>query len=160
MTSAQIVACYDTRTASHTVGFVGPGKRRLVFVRSLDIWITENMRIIYAEDDPLVRENIAGLLVSQGVDVHEARDGGEAILLCRTFHPDAVLLDLGMPHIDGFETARRIRELDMARRIRLVALTAHGDASHQRLAKLAGFDEFLTKPISAETLIGALSRWH
>lgn len=118
------------------------------------------MRIIYAEDDPLVRENIAGLLVSQGVDVHEARDGGEAILLCRTFHPDAVLLDLGMPHIDGFETARRIRELDTARRIRLVALTAHGDASHQRLAKLAGFDEFLTKPISAETLIGALSRWH
>jgi CheY-like chemotaxis protein len=118
------------------------------------------MRIIYAEDDPLVRENIAGLLVSQGVDVHEARDGGEAILLCRTFQPDAVLLDLGMPHIDGFETARRIRELDTARRIRLVALTAHGDPSHQRLAKLAGFDEFLTKPISAETLIGALSRWH
>ena len=118
------------------------------------------MRIIYAEDDPLIRANIARLLVSQGIDVHEARDGGEAILLCRTFRPDAVLLDLGMPNIDGFETARRIRELDGAQRIRLVALTAHGDAGHQHLAKLAGFDEFLTKPISAETLLGALSRCH
>ena len=59
------------------------------------------MRIVYAEDDPLVRAAITMLLVDRGVDVHEARDGGEAIMLCRTFRPDAVLLDLGMPNIDG-----------------------------------------------------------
>jgi CheY-like chemotaxis protein len=120
----------------------------------------KSMRIVYAEDDPLVRATITTLLVDQGVDVHEARDGGEAIMLCRTFRPDAVLLDLGMPNIDGFETARRIRELDESRRTRLVALTSHGDAAHHRLATLAGFDEFLTKPIAASTLMEALLRWH
>jgi CheY-like chemotaxis protein len=118
------------------------------------------MRIVYAEDDPFVRAAITMLLVEQGVDVHEARDGGEAIMLCRTFRPDAVLLDLGMPNIDGFETARRIREFDEAKRTRLVALTSHGDAEHYRLARLAGFDEFLTKPIAAATLLEALSHWH
>jgi len=114
------------------------------------------MRIVYAEDEPLIRETVAALLVGQGIDVHEARDGGEAILLCRAFQPDVVLLDLGMPEMDGFETARRLRELSVGKPPRIVALTAHGDGEHRKLAERAGFDEFLSKPISVNTILRAL----
>jgi CheY-like chemotaxis protein len=114
------------------------------------------MKIVYAEDDPLVRQSIATLLAGQGVDVLEAGDGEEAIWLCRVFHPDVVLLDLGMPQMDGFETARRLRETPAGRMLRIVALTAYGDVEHQRMAKQAGFDEFLGKPISMNTIVNAL----
>jgi CheY-like chemotaxis protein len=114
------------------------------------------MRIVYAEDDPLVRQTIATLLVGQGVDVIEAGDGEEAIWLCRVFHPNVVVLDLGMPHMDGFETARRLRETAAGKILRIVALTAYGDDEHQQMAKRAGFDEFLSKPISMNTIVDAL----
>jgi len=113
------------------------------------------MRIVYAEDNPMIREAIATLLVGEGIDVHEASDGGEAILLCKAFHPEVVLLDLDMPHMDGFEVARRLRELGGSTP-RIIALTAHGDKEHQRLAERAGFDEFLSKPISVNTILGAI----
>jgi CheY-like chemotaxis protein len=118
------------------------------------------MRIVYAEDDAQVRETITSMLVNFGLAVHEARDGGEAVLLCRTFEPDAVLLDLGMPNMDGLETARRIRELDPDRRIRIVAITGYADAEHSRLAMLAGFDGFLAKPVSAKDVLEALRSTH
>lgn len=118
------------------------------------------MRIVYAEDDPLVRQTITTLLVGQGVDVIEAGDGEEAIWLCRVFHPEIVMLDLGMPHMDGFETARRLRETAAGRMLRIVALTAYGDDEHQHMAMQAGFDEFLSKPISMNTIVSALRLRH
>jgi len=114
------------------------------------------MRVVYAEDDALLRATITEMLVDYGIDVHEARDGGEAVLLCRTFRPDAALLDLGMPNIDGFETARRLRDLADNARMRIVAITGYVDDEHYRLAKLAGFDDFLAKPVTAEVVIKAL----
>lgn len=116
------------------------------------------MRIVYAEDDPVVRANVAMLLVKFGVDVHEARDGGEALALCRAFRPKVVVLDLQMPNIDGFETARRIRELHDIEVPRLIALT--GQSSAQREAELAGFDELLAKPVSARRLLQAMGLSH
>src|ERR1700675_653574 len=114
------------------------------------------MRIVYAEDDALVRQTITTLLVGQGVDVIEAGDDEEAIWLCRVFHPNVVVLDLGMPHMDGFETARRLRETAAGKMLRIVALTAYGDDDHEQMATRAGFDEFLSKPISMNTIVGAL----
>jgi CheY-like chemotaxis protein len=114
------------------------------------------MRIVYAEDDPFVRETITTFLVEQGVAVHEAHDGGEALMLCRAFQPDAVLLDLGMPNMDGLETARRIRESEMQFVPRIVALTAYGDEDHRRDAEQAGFDAFLCKPTSVTDIVRAL----
>lgn len=118
------------------------------------------MRLVYAEDDPFVRETIASMLVAFGVDVYEARDGGEAIVLCKTFAPDAALLDLGMPNMDGLETARRIRELEGNRHTRIVALTGYADDEHFRLAELAGFDAFLAKPVTADAVLKALGFLH
>jgi len=116
----------------------------------------KKLRIVYAEDDPVVRADVAMLLVKYGVDVHEARDGSEALALCIAFRPRVVVLDLQMPHIDGFETARRIRELDDGARIRVIALTGQSSAQVRLDAELAGFDELLAKPISAGRLVQAL----
>jgi len=114
------------------------------------------MRIVYAEDDASVRAIFTTLLVSHGVHVHEAHDGGEAIALCRAFQPATVLLDLEMPNIDGYECARRIRESAGSAAPRLVALTGDSSAEARRRAELAGFDELLVKPVSARQLIEAI----
>jgi len=113
------------------------------------------MRIVYAEDDPVVRQGVAAQLVAEGVDVLEAADGEEALWLCRVFHPNAVVLDLDMPGMDSLETTRRLRETAAGRMLRMVALTAHGDDEHQQMASRAGFDEFLSKPISMKSFVGA-----
>jgi two-component system KDP operon response regulator KdpE len=119
---------------------------------------TKSFRVVYAEDDDMVRASIAQIMVEHGLDVHECSNGGEATLLCSVFHPDAVVLDLSMPGMDGCEAARRIREQHPGR-TRLIALTGRGSAALKEAA-LAGFDEFLCKPVSATTLLGALQAAH
>lgn len=113
----------------------------------------KSFRVVYAEDDAHVRAGVAQMLVAHGLAVHECSNGDEAAQLCSVFRPDAVLLDLSMPDVDGCEAARRIREQGIA--TRLVALTGRGDDA-QREAACAGFDAFLRKPISVATLLGAL----
>ena len=70
---------------------------------------TKSFRVVYAEDDLAVRAGVAQILVAHGVAVHECSNGDEAAQLCSVFKPDAVLLDLSMPEVDGCEAARRIR---------------------------------------------------
>jgi CheY-like chemotaxis protein len=116
---------------------------------------TNSFRVVYAEDDDLVRATIARMLVERGLNVHECSNGGEAVLLCTAFRPDVALLDLTMPGIDGFEAARRIRE-HSPKNIRIIALTGSNERDARGHAALAGFDDFLCKPISAAALLGAL----
>ena len=115
---------------------------------------TNAYRIVYAEDDEHTRAGVAQILVEHGLAVHECSNGEEAARLCSVFRPDAVLLDLSMPKVDGCEAARRIRE-QQGRDIRLVALTGRGDAALKDAAR-AGFDELVRKPSSVETILGAL----
>ena len=121
--------------------------------------IMKPFRIIYAEDDDFVRAIISDMMVEYGFAVHECSNGGEAVQLCSVFDADVVLLDLSMPVMDGFEAARRIREQKPDGKTRLVALTG-GLADDLKQAALAGFDEFLRKPVSASTLLSALQRWN
>lgn len=111
-------------------------------------------RVVYAEDDEQTRAGLAQLLVQHGLAVHECSNGDEAAQLCSVFRPDAVLLDLSMPDVDGCEAARRIRK-ERGQATRLIALTGRGEESLRDAAR-AGFDEFLRKPISVTTLLGAL----
>jgi response regulator NasT len=113
----------------------------------------KSFRVVYAEDDALVRAGVAQMLVEHGLAVHECANGDEAAQLCSVFHPDAVLLDLSMPHVDGCEAARRIRQQGLA--TRLVALTGRGEGALKEAAR-AGFDEFVRKPSSVGTLLKAL----
>jgi CheY-like chemotaxis protein len=114
----------------------------------------KSFRVVYAEDDALTRAGVAQMLVEHGLAVHECSNGDEAAQLCSVFRPDAVLLDLSMPDVDGCEAARRIRR-EQGASTRLIALTGRGEESLKEAAR-AGFDEFLRKPISAAALLGAL----
>ncbi len=91
-----------------------------------------------------------------GIDVvGEASDGQEAVDLAARLRPDAVLLDLEMPVMDGYEAARRIKQARPS--CRVVALTVHGDEAARRNASRAGIDDFVVKGAPLETMTRALS---
>ncbi|HEV7489503.1 MAG TPA: response regulator [Rhodanobacteraceae bacterium] len=114
------------------------------------------LTVVYADDDDLHRETISELLTHHGIDVHACSDGAEVIPLCEQMNPDSVLLDLNMPGVDGLKVARQLRRDSGDKSLRLVALTGHGTWELRKKAIDAGFDEFLTKPVPADVLIGAL----
>ena len=81
-----------------------------------------------------------------------AHSGREALEMLRSFDPDAVLLDIGMPEMDGYEVARRIRATAEYSRILLIALTGWGQEHDQRRSRAAGFDHHLVKPPDIDRL--------
>ena len=92
------------------------------------------------------------LLSLRGHQVATAYDGQSAIEQAREMQPDVVLLDIGLPRIDGFEVARRLREEHPARPMLLVALTGYGQERDRVRAREAGFDHHLLKPVRLEML--------
>ena len=118
----------------------------------------ENQRltVVYADDDDLVRETISTLLTDEGLDVHACESVAEAIVLCEQMDPDAVLLDLNMPEVDGLTAARELRRKPENSTLRIVALTGSCTGDLRRKAQEAGFDEFLTKPVATAVLVRAL----
>jgi len=87
-----------------------------------------------------------------GHEVHTAHDGLEAVDATAEFQPDMVLLDLGLPKLNGFDAARRIREQPGGRERVVIALTGWGQEEDRRRSKEAGFDHHLTKPIDSGVL--------
>ncbi len=88
------------------------------------------------------------MLKLEGYDTYIAKDGEEAIELARDLHPSIVLMDLGMPNVNGFEAARRIRKQEGGSKILLCAISAYGSADIIKSVKEAGFDRYLRKPAS------------
>ncbi|KQT13524.1 hybrid sensor histidine kinase/response regulator [Ramlibacter sp. Leaf400] len=110
------------------------------------------LRIAVVEDNDDGRASLVELLGLMGHEVRSAADGAAGVELVRSFRPDLVLLDLGLPVMDGLEACRRIRGDPQLRQVRVVALTGWGtDLDRERTAR-AGFDLHLTKPVEAETL--------
>jgi CheY-like chemotaxis protein len=107
-------------------------------------------RILVVDDNVDSAETMAEILKLWGHEVQTAHDGPGALAAARAHRPDAILLDLGLPVMDGFETARRIRGEGLARL--LVAVTGFGAAEDRRRAAEAGFDCHLTKPVSPDAL--------
>ena len=87
--------------------------------------------------------------------MHVARDGVEALETAASIRPDLVLLDIGLPRLNGYDTCRRIREQPWGRRLTLVAVTGWGQDTDRRLSKDAGFDDHLVKPVD-DTALGRL----
>jgi CheY-like chemotaxis protein len=113
-------------------------------------------RVLIIEDNRDARESLAALLRLAGHDVHTAQSGTEGIELACSAALDFVLVDIGLPDLDGYEVARRLRSHPATRRVRLVALTGYGRQEDRRRALAAGFDEHLAKPVelgSLETLL-------
>jgi CheY-like chemotaxis protein len=116
----------------------------------------EARRILIADDNQDAAESLATLLSLEGHDVRMAGDGIEALAIAKTFRPEVVLLDLGMPRMDGYETARQIRRRPWGQRAILVAVTGWGQAQDRQRTADAGFDLHLVKPVSNSDLFQAL----
>jgi len=115
-------------------------------------------RILIADDNNDALESLATLLQLSGHEVYTATNGGTALQSVERHLPEVVLLDIGMPLLDGYEVARRIRAQPWGQRITLVALTGWGQDSDRRRSREAGFDSHLVKPLDLETLTDLLAR--
>lgn len=109
-------------------------------------------RILVVDDHVDAAELLAELLEHLGHETRVAFDGPSALEIVRTFHPDLALLDIGLPRMDGYELARRLRELPSLRQTRLVALTGFGGPADREGSAAAGFDAHLVKPIEISQL--------
>jgi two-component system response regulator MprA len=112
------------------------------------------MRLLVVDDDPAVREALALVLDLHGFDVSTAEDGREAIRTLSVASPDAVILDVMMPGLDGLEVCRRIRST--GDRTPVLMLTARTEVSERVAGLEAGADDYLAKPFAREELIARL----
>jgi len=110
-------------------------------------------RILVADDDVDGAETLAILLRVAGHDVQVAHDGHATLKIAADFLPDVVFLDVGMPGMDGFETARQLRKRAELDKAVLVALTGYGREADRARAAQAGFDHFLVKPTPPNLLM-------
>jgi CheY-like chemotaxis protein len=134
-----------------THGETAPAERRGSSRASLP------QRVLIVDDNRDAAESLGLLLGMLGADVRVARDGPEALEIVKGYDPAVVLLDIGMPGMDGFEVARRIRAGSASRRPSIVALTGWGQPEDRRRTKEAGFDHHLVKPADMVALQGILS---
>jgi CheY-like chemotaxis protein len=109
-------------------------------------------RILVVDDDPDTAESLAQLLRLDGHEVRVVHDGITALHTAQAERPDIVFLDIGIPGMDGYETARQFRHQPDLRGVVLVALTGWGQEDDRVRARQAGFDHHLTKPAAPETI--------
>jgi len=110
-------------------------------------------RILVVDDDVDGAETLAILLRVAGHDVQVAHDGPSTLKVAAAFLPEVVFLDVGMPGMDGFETARQLRQSAELDKAVLVALTGYGREEDRQRAAQAGFDHFLVKPAPPNVLL-------
>jgi PAS domain S-box-containing protein len=114
------------------------------------------IRVLVVDDDADVRESTALLLGLNGYEVKMADSGEQAIALIGKFHPDVVLLDIGMPGENGYQVAQSIRRLPNGDDLLLIALSGYGRAEDLDRSREAGFDHHLIKPLNLSTLCDLL----
>ncbi len=115
------------------------------------------IRVLVVDDDSAVRETTAVLLTMEGHEVCVADTGEKAIKLVEEFHPDVVLLDIGLPGEDGYQVARRIRKLPCGSGLLLVAVSGYGQPEILARSQSAGFNHHLIKPVDINALLNLLS---
>ena len=116
------------------------------------------LRVLVADDNVDAAQSLAAMLALQGHDTRVAHSGLQAIATARTFQPQVTFLDIGMPGMNGYETALALRSVDGLPHTQLVALTGWGNERDRALAQQAGFDHHLTKPADAATINGLLEK--
>ena len=115
------------------------------------------LRVLVVDDNRDAADSLGLVLRLSGAQVHVVHDGAAALEALPHFRPALVLLDLGMPEMDGYEVARRIREELLQRDVSLVALTGWGQAEDRHRVREAGFDHHLVKPTDFESLQAVLA---
>ena len=109
--------------------------------------------ILLVEDNELNRDMLSRRLSRKGFDVQFAFDGQEAVEKSKTLMPDLVLMDIGLPVIDGYDATRAIKSDEVTKAIPVIALTAHAMAEDRKRCLDAGCDDFDTKPIDLSRLL-------
>jgi CheY-like chemotaxis protein len=113
--------------------------------------------VLVVDDNPDHLQSLADLLRSRGYDVLEARDATEALRLITERKPHACVIDIGLPDMDGYELARRLRQMPEARDSKLVAVTGYGTRADRQAFEKAGFDHYFPKPPDVQALTRILS---
>ena len=114
-------------------------------------------RILVVDDNRDAADSLAMLLRTLGAEVQVAYDGLEGLKAFQAHEPAVVLLDIGMPGMDGYEVVRRLRDRSKGKHVPIVALSGWGQEDDRRRAREAGFDHHLVKPANIDALQGLLS---
>jgi CheY-like chemotaxis protein len=114
------------------------------------------VKILLVEDNEMNRDMLSRRLTRKGYEVVMAVDGGEGVAMSVSAAPELILMDMSLPVIDGWEATRRIKAATETRHIPIIGLTAHAMAGDREKALEAGCDEYDTKPIELERLIGKI----
>lgn len=122
-----------------------------------DLRLSRDLRILVVDDNEDAAKSLGLLLEMHGATVLVVHDGISALVELDRFTPAAILLDLGMPEMDGCEVARRIRQHPTHLTVQLMALTGWGNEECRRMTAEAGFDHHLVKPVDLQYLVGLLA---
>jgi CheY-like chemotaxis protein len=117
----------------------------------------QQRRILLVEDNELNRDMLSRRLERKGFDVLMAADATEGLSIARAQSPDLILMDMRLPDIDGWNATRQLKADDSTRQIPVVALTAHATDRDRDLALAAGCDDFDTKPVEIDRLLGKIN---
>jgi DNA-binding response OmpR family regulator len=109
--------------------------------------VAQGHRILLADDNQDFANSLAAVLRRMGNEVRVEHDGPAALSAAENFRPDVAFLDIGLPRMNGFDLARRLRALPVTAHSVLVAVTGWGQPADRQLAKEAGFDDYMVKPV-------------
>ena len=113
-------------------------------------------KILLVEDSEMNRDMLARRLARRGYEVVIAVDGGQGVTLAQAEAPDLILMDMNLPVLDGSEATRQLKAAPATKSIPIIALTAHAMAGDREKALEAGCDDYDTKPIEFERLLGKI----
>lgn len=114
-------------------------------------------RILLVEDNEMNRDMLSRRLIRRGYEVTLAVDGAEGVARARADLPDLILMDMSLPVMDGWDASRALKGDPVTARIPVIALTAHAMAADEQRAREAGCDDFDTKPVELDRLLGKIT---
>jgi two-component system, cell cycle response regulator DivK len=115
-------------------------------------------KVLLVEDNEMNRDMLSRRLIRRGFQVVFAMDGQQGIDLARSERPDVILMDMSLPIIDGWEASRRLKADGATRSVPVIGLTAHAMSGDREKAIEAGCDDYDTKPVELDRLIGKIER--
>jgi signal transduction histidine kinase/HPt (histidine-containing phosphotransfer) domain-containing protein/ActR/RegA family two-component response regulator len=140
-------------TASAPQAFVSPAQS------TGEVRLARHTRILLVEDNTINQQVATELLISAGYSVEVANNGVEAVHMAEAQQYDAILMDIQMPEMDGYEATRRLREGMRQPNVPIIAMTAHAIAGYREQCLARGMNDYITKPISPAELYRTLARW-
>ena len=115
-------------------------------------------KVLLIEDNEMNRDMLSRRLTRRGFDVVFAADGKQGVALARSEKPDIILMDMSLPVMDGWEATRCVKADDATRSVPVIGLTAHAMSGDREKAIEAGCDDYDTKPVEIDRLIGKIER--